>query len=217
MCDETGWTSFNGGQNYRILDSGQIEVDGLGIPRTRGEPRSMELCEVAYCLELDEAIERFKIPRPWLMGLFGVEAGRLKIAMRKGEAKVTTLYFNPYAKRWEDSTRAAPDGEFSGGPLQSLESTASAMNAKYKLIENGRPLNIADLMIPRICILVSAAYFYDQLNRYDNDPILAQAAFNAGSVRARNTRQYPWGFLTHNPHRALYYAQWVNDAVEVLK
>lgn len=210
------WQSHNGGQDYRILDSGQIEVRDLGIVRTRGVPRSMQLCELAYCLELDEATERFEIPRVWLMGLFGVEAGRLKIAMRKGEAKVTTLYFNPYAKRWEDRTRAAPDGEYSGGPLQSLESTASAMNAKYKLIEGGRPLNIADLMIPRICILVSAAYFHDQLNRYNDDPILAQAAFNAGSVRDRPTKTHPWGFLTHNPHRSLYYAQWVNDAWEVL-
>lgn len=213
----TDWKSYNGGQSYRVLETNEIEVYGLDIPRTGGHPRSMELAWLAAQLELKEASERFGVPIPWLMGLFGVEAGRMKVRERPEQKKKRTLYFNPYAKLWEDSTRARPDGEYSGGYFQVLESTASAQNKKHQLIEGGREITLADLLNPRISILIGASYFADQLERYDNDPILAQAAYNTGTVKKRNTKQYPWGFLTHNPHRALYYAQWVNDACAVLE
>ncbi len=212
----TDWKSYNGGQSYRILDTDEIEVYGLETPRTGGHPRSMELAWIATQLELREASERFNIPTPWLMGIFGVESGRMKVRERPEQDKRRTLYFNPSAKLWEKRTRARPDGEYSGGYFQVLTSTASRQNKKHNIIENGREITIADLMIPRISILIGASYFRDQLDRYDEDPILAQAAYNAGSVKKRPPRTHPWGFSTHNPHRALYYAQWVNDAVAVL-
>lgn len=209
------WQQYEGGQRWRVHCNGQIEVEGRGIVRTNGHPRSMELCWLGYQNELREASERFDIPLPWLMGLFGVEAGRLKVRTRPERSKRSTLYFNPFALRWEKRTRARPDGEYSGGPLQILTSTATSQNRKHKIIEDGREIDIADLMLPRICILLGASYFADQLKKYGNDPILAQAAYNAGSVYAPK-KKTPWGFNTHNPQRALFYAQWVNDAVEVL-
>lgn len=204
------WQQHNNGQRWRVLPDHSIEVEGQGVVRSSGDPITVRTLLEDYGHDLREASERFGVPLSWLVAIVCIESVHLKTKPRPDAKAVRTYHRDAQSIRWEKRTRARPSGEYSGGLMQVLESTAQATARKHGLGD----ITLAKLLIPRYSLLVGAAYYRDQLDRYEGDPILAQAAYNAGSVR--NSSQ-PWGFVTHADDRPLRFAQWVNDAVAVLE
>lgn len=203
------WQQHNGGTRWRIHQDHSIEIEGRGIVRSSGEPITVTTLMADYGADLREASTRFDVPLPWLIAIVCIESVHLKVRKTPQHSPTRTYHRDAQSIRWEKRTRARPNGEYSGGLMQVLESTAQATARKHGLGE----IDIADLLIPRHSLLVGAAYYKDQLDRYDGDPLLAQAAYNAGSVRDSSQ---PFGFLTHADDRPLRFAMWVNDAVAAL-
>jgi len=187
-----------GGHGWRILEDGSIEVEGEGVPRTRGEPASMELLLDCHGIVIDATSCRFRIPKATIMAMIAKEAVR-----RDG------LYFEERSKRWEERL-----GEHSAGLMQTLVSTANAMERKFGLY--GREIGIPDLFCPEVSIMLGVAYIrYQADRRGDVDPVLAQAAFNAGGVY--ETSKNRWNLRTHSPTRTDSFIAWHNDAIAVLE
>lgn len=70
------WKQYNGGRRWRPLASGQYEVEGQGVIRTKGAPLTM----LYLVREWGEAIERAAriadVPREWVAAMITIEAAR---------------------------------------------------------------------------------------------------------------------------------------------
>ena len=207
---EVAWEQVNGGQRWRVDDRLRIDVEGAGVVRSSGEPITVKTLLDDYGDDLRAAARRFDVPVAWLIGIVCIESVKLKTRAKPGARSKPSYHRDAQSIRWETYTRARPDGEYSVGLMQTLQSTAIAIAKRNDLPTP----TIAMMMIPRHSLMLGAAYFKECLDRYKGDPIKAQAAYNAGGVYPDDT---PWGFKTHAPDRALRYAQWVNDAVSVLE
>lgn len=80
------WKQYKGGRRWRVLPSGEIEVEGQGVPRSSGEPTSMRYLFGEYGEELCLAARVAGVPVPWLAGMIPVESARLARS--------------PHKKRW---------------------------------------------------------------------------------------------------------------------
>ena len=215
------WQQFNGGRRWRFLDDGSIEVEGQGIPRTRGEPVTMRSIYRAMGHTIAWACERAGVFHllPTAYALIGSEVGSYKVRqmLRPGETR-RTPYVQTDRERWEKKTRARPDGQYSMGPWQFLESTASWMNEKYDLWPELEVITTAELQQPEMSALLAAHYLLHLTDAEDSsDPVLLQAAWNAGSARPMDvTPERPWGLRTFGQDRTGHFIQWYNDAVFVL-
>ncbi len=230
----TTWQSYRGGKRWLVeghriacqgpphadarLTATQVGRDGDGIGerlwyRTKGDPSTMRQLWRDYGLEIAEAAERFRVPRPWIMGLIGIEAARLK--QDRGR-------FDPRSRREEPGYRSdeTTPNKVSPGLMQTLLSTARGMEAQYTVM--GHPITAEDLCVPRYSILLGTCYVRHQMDRREDDeppgddPVLnACAAYNAGSVRYDASND--WHLLTYGQTRTDRFVAWVNDSVAVLE
>lgn len=230
------WNKYRGGRGWRVLEDNRILCADLPQPaakltakhhadgylyRTPGEPASMWQLYQDYASLLEEASERFRVPRCFLMACIGIEASRLK---------TDALRFDPKSIRFEDGYRSdeKTPHRVSPGMMQTLLSTAREMNARYGVLRDVsgviEVVDRHDLWTPRYSILLGAAYMRHQMQRLEpdeegfdpEDPILnVVAAYNAGSVRIDPAS--PWRLKTYSRHRIDRFCAWNNDAIEVLQ
>ena len=74
----SGWKQYAGGQRWRVLPTGQIEVEGQGIISSGGAPLTAKLALLEHGDAICAAARAFRIPVPWLVGMAAIEAIRLK-------------------------------------------------------------------------------------------------------------------------------------------
>lgn len=215
----TGWTNFNGGRSWRILPQGWIEIEGKGVVRTRGEPVTMEYFVEGKWRTVKAAAQEAGVDPLALCGLAGIEMAIFKLKFRRrrlSPTRIKSKHIDSRRMRWEKRTRARPKGENSVGDFQLLTSTASSVNRRHKIVFGGRDLDEADLMQFEISARVAAHYLKDLQDKWGTDPMLLQAAWNAGGVHAYDVDLRPYGMKTHGPIRPENYAKWHNDALHVL-
>lgn len=72
------WKSYNDGLRWRVLQTGEVEVQGRGILRTKGAPLTMLYLVREWGAEITRAATLADIPREWLAAMITVEAARLR-------------------------------------------------------------------------------------------------------------------------------------------
>ncbi len=200
------WKQYKGGRRWRVLPSGEIEVEGLGIPRTGGEPETMRRLWEDYSAAIRAAHARWpEVHMAWIMATIAVESAR-----RPG-----TLGRDARSLRLEPgyvSDEATPH-KVSPGLMQTLISTARWC-ARWGELPDLANVDREGLFVAETSILLGTTYMAYQLDRY-GDPMLADAAYNAGSVRTDPNN--PFGWTTFHTGRAEHWARWVGDACAVLR
>lgn len=79
MSDQE-WKRYNGGRRWRVLASGQIEIERSGIITSGGAPLTAQAFLLEHGDHAHEASRRYQIPVPWIVGMAAIEALRLKDA-----------------------------------------------------------------------------------------------------------------------------------------
>lgn len=226
ITPDNGWKQYRNSKRWRILDSGAIEVEGDGVIRTRGEPVTARTFLQEHEAAAREASIKFNIPIAWIFGMACVEAVRLK----------NGFSLNPRSIREEDnyvSDEKTPN-QVSPGMMQTLISTAAAMNKKF-----GLKLDVTreGLFVARTSILLGTAYMRDRADYYKGgvdtgrvvasvpkservfDPfdfVYCVAAYNAGKVYPNTSADYPFKMRTFSPTRTERAIRFHNDMIAVL-
>lgn len=229
------WQSHKGGAQWRLKCDDRIELkdgldhatdglaryltlDGDNCPRTKGQPRSVELLLEDFGEELHRAANEYNIPLPWMIALVLCESGRLK---------GSRLRRDPVSLRHEpgyESDEATP-GKVSAGLGQTLLRTARYVAGTLKinlavmvngnLYEQDRAINVYDLYQPALSLMLMAGYMEILGDKWDMDPIIIQAAYNAGG--AYTSSKNPYNLRMYGgSDRLIKFTAYHNDAVEVL-
>lgn len=198
------WSQFHGGTRWRTTEDGAVEIEGEGVPRTKGEPTSMRLYLALWGREIMQACLETRVPVPILL---------MTIATENGGAKVTGHRLELSGVRREPgyvSDESTPH-RISVPPCHVLISTARAALDKPTL---GR---IALLNVSTN-LRAAAHYMAGQAQETEYDPILTAAAYNAGGLYAteEGQRLHNRFHLRSWPGHLERAAQWYNDAVAVL-
>lgn len=207
----------NGGQRWRETPEGFVEIEDEGVPRTVGEPMTAHTILVDFESDIFDACEEFDVDPALVVALIWKES-------RKGEGNhrdTVSLRFErtPDSKgRYYISDTKTPD-KISAGLMQTLLSTAQRMNKKYELFESvtGKrdTIDRGDLFIPRRSIYLGVAYLATLQDKYGDDPVLLQAAYNAGGVYSSTKNR--WNLRTFGTNRTEKFIEYYNDTVEVLR
>ena len=72
------WKQYNGGRRWRVLASGQVEVERQGVITSGGRPLTARAFLLEFGDAVHEASRMFDIPVPWIIGMAAIEAIRLK-------------------------------------------------------------------------------------------------------------------------------------------
>lgn len=207
------WKSYRGGVGWRVLVSGEIEVEGEGIIRTGGEPKTMRHLLATHGEDLREAADTFGVPIAWIMGMIPIEA---KMRPLKGGGS----YPDPKSYREEPgyTSDAETPNRVSAGVMQTLLSTAQQMAAKHGY---GRLRAASDLFDVQRSITLGTAYMRHQMDRYSEgvedhafDFVHLTGAYNAGSIK--HSAESRFRLLTYSPTRTERAIRWHNDACAVL-
>lgn len=209
MCERGQWQQYRQGRRWRWIEGDDglrtVEIEGVGVPRSKGEPQTMRRMWEDFSAALIAAHERFPaVSIAQLMATIAVESAR-----RPG-----SLSRDPRSHREEPGyvSDSATPGRVSPGIMQTLIETARWVSRRYELGLDG--VGRRELYVAATSILLGAGYLDYQMGRY-GDPMMADAAYNAGSLRADDS--HPYGWVTYHHHRADQWAQWHNDAVAVLR
>ena len=196
------YTRFRDGRGWQYESDGTISIEGMkGTPRTGGQPMTMRRLHLDYGELIEEASERFGISQACIAAVIILESVPEKGSFAR----------KPDSYRWEERI-----GEPSVGLMQTLVSTAKAMDRYYKLGLNPTAHTLKD---PRVSILLGTAYLARQAERYDTqDGVLLQAAFNAGGVYYSTKDAYDtpneWRLRTHKADRTERFIRWHNDWIQ---
>lgn len=184
------------GRGWAYQCDGTIKIEGIdGTPRTKGEPMTMRRLDTDYGEHIEEAAQLFNISNATIAAVIILESVPIKGSFSR----------NPDSYRWEERL-----GEPSVGLMQTLVSTARAMDKHYHL---GLKPNGHTLKDPRTSILLGTAYLARQAERYDTtDGVLLQAAYNAGGVYTSKANE--WKLRTHAPDRTERFIRWHNDWIQ---
>lgn len=188
---------FPDGKRWKITSDG-IKVEGEGLIRSKGEPKTILTLWEDFGMEMLQASFESLCPLDMLVAMIPIEAARIK----------GTLKFDPESNRFEPgyiSDTQTPHRR-SVGLGQTLISTAAQMN---KLHDFGLNVTSELLKDPYYSLLLSGAYITYQTLRYRPDPVLICGAYNAGSLR--HTMRNEWRILTYGPTRMDRYVSWFND------
>lgn len=187
--------AYRGGVRWRLVDAG-IEIEGVGVERTPGEPVSAARVWERFGREVNAAARAHRVPAAILVATILTESSGRADAVRLEPGYV--------------SDARTPD-RVSVGLMQTLISTASGAL--------GRAVGRAFLLVPAGSIGAGAAYIASQRTRTALDPPLVAAAYNAGGLYPQTSagnrwrlRQYPIGTGEHCDR----FVRWFNDAVAVL-
>lgn len=207
------YKSYLGGKEWR-LEGARILVKDEGANRTKGRPLSMQLLYDDACDGLHAAYDRFGVPIPWIMGMVGIEATRIR----------GTRHFDPECIRNERgyvNDKKTPHRR-SVGYMQTLLTTARDMNRRFKLYPF-KP-GTAELKDGDVSLMLGTAYMFRQLQRYKKkwgwDPMICCGAYNAGRLTRdkadRKGRLNRFKIRAYGWNRHDRFLKWVNDACEVV-
>lgn len=220
-----GWKQYHNSKRWRILSNGAIEVEGEGVIRTRGEPMTARTFKREHGEAAAEAAARFSVPTSWIFGMACIEATRLK----------NGYSLDPRCFREEPgfvSDEKTPH-RVSPGMMQTLISTAQAMNKKFGLkLDTTRE----GLFNARTSIMLGTAYMRDRADYYkggvDTGRVLASlpkseqifdpfdfvycvAAYNAGKVYKILSADYPFKMRTFSATRTERAIRFANDWIAI--
>jgi len=188
---------FNDGRGWIYREDGRIILEGdVKPPRTRGEPTTMRLMLADFGDDIFEAACLMRVDLPAVMAIIALESVTIK----------GSLHRDPKSYRKEAT-------DYSAGLMQTLSKTARAMRKKYDL--DVLSISRESLCVPRVSILCGVAYLRDRADKFKTDDgMLLQAAYNAGGLYKSVKNE--WHLRTYSPDRTERFAQWYNDALEVL-
>lgn len=185
---------FHGFQDsirWRLQKKG-LEVEGSGIERTGGEPKTVKRVWDQFSYAIDQWSERYGVPAELIIATICTESSG-----------------NPRTVREEPGYKSddkTPD-KVSPGLMQTLISTARFVLQK-PVIDREWLLN------PGNSIQAGTAYISAQMKRTNLDPPKVACAYNAGGVYYNDgsknrwkMRQYPIGTSEH----ADRFVKWFND------
>lgn len=197
---------FVGPELRRMLH--QERVDGaLALIRTRGQPSTMQRLKQQYGELIDEAAQHFKLPAAWIAAMACIEAVRIP----------GSVELDRFSLRDEDGRKLADfdsrPNRVSAGLMQTLLSTARAMASRVDLKPHfaGRPeqLDLGHLCVPRISLMLGAAYMRDRADAVGMDPIFLVGAYNAGGLYP--SKDNPWNIRTYGRDRIPKFVAYHND------
>lgn len=196
-----GWRSWQGGRRWRLTPDGVETRNPSGPPwrpRTGGEPVSVAVLMADYGDAFVAAARAFGIGVDVLVALACVEAAVLDDGIGR----------DPRSVRREtgyESDERTPN-RVSYGLMQPLLSTARGVAHEIGLAK--ADLGPEELYDPQVSLMVAAAYLRSRWNRHGGDPVLMQAAYNAGGVYPGDT---PFGLRTYSPGRTDKFLAFLND------
>jgi peptidoglycan LD-endopeptidase CwlK len=190
---------FNGGRGWEYDECGRIVLERETKPaRTQGKPVTMRGIHDDFGSAITEAHEMLGVSRATIMAVIALESVRLP----------GTHHRDPKSYRYEERI-----DDYSAGLMQTLSKTATAMRHRYALPVP--KITRVSLYDPRTSILCGTAYLVRLSERWETtDGMLLQAAYNAGGVYESSKNE--WRLRTYSPDRTERFAQWHNDALEVL-
>jgi Transglycosylase SLT domain len=191
----TDFHVFENSVRWRLTRSG-VDIEGSGVERTKGAPRTVTAVWDAYGKQIDTAAKAYRVPAELIVATVCTESGGRADAVRE-EPGYTSDQATPH--------------RVSIGLTQTLLSTArEAMNLSF-----GRDW----LLVPANAITAGTAYIAGQARQTSLDPPLVAAAYNAGRLRHQDgaenrwkLRQFPIGTGKHVDR----FVRFFNDAVDVL-
>ncbi|MFA6044179.1 MAG: hypothetical protein WC718_04285 [Phycisphaerales bacterium] len=181
-----------------------VEIEGAGLARTKGEPRTMRWYWASWAPHFLAASQATSVPTALLMMTVATENG--PCILEDGQPFVVPVRREP---GYVDDVKT-PE-RISVGPCHVLISTARGAM--------GDPsINRAWCMDRGNNILAAARYIAGQKAATGFDPVLVAAAYNAGSIRdARTQPRFAsrWNIVAYGNHldRA---AAWYGDACAVV-
>jgi len=70
------WRQYNGGRRWRVLGTGEYEVEGHGVIRSKGRPLTMLYLIKEWGREIQVAADLAGVPREWVAAMVTIEAQR---------------------------------------------------------------------------------------------------------------------------------------------
>lgn len=197
--DQLAFHGRPGGVKWRLSDGG-VEVEGEGIARTRGEPRTAERAWSDHAEAINLAAVKYGVPVELIVATMCTESGVDATSFRKEPGYTSD---------------AATPHRVSYGMMHTLLSTAQAMAAA-----NGIPGPVTKdwLFTPANSIAVGTAYIAAQKAKTGLDPILVAAAYNSGGVTTSTSNRWRLVqfFSAQTPPHCDRYLQFLNDFWAVL-
>jgi hypothetical protein len=200
------WHNPKGGTEWKITSKG-IEVRGKGRIRTKGEPISMKTLWSDFGDALKQASWEFDVPVDIVAAMIPIEASR-----------TDDFHFDPKSIREEPgyvSDEKTPH-LVSPGLMQTLISTAREVAKRHDVVDPSE-VNRDLLFDPFHSIMLGTAYLSDLISRYNADPVLMCAAYNAGGVYRSRDPENPWNLLVYGPSRITRYIRWFNDFRAIIR
>lgn len=208
--DREGWRRWDGKLAWKIELhelGARVHVEGEpAAPRTVGAPRTMETLWADFGCAIEEASERWGVPKLLIASMLSIEAAKIR----------GTFHFDPTSTRYEPKTRTRPayssDEEtperVSYGLMQTLLSTARGVERRQDVM--GHRITKRVLFIPSASIQLGTAYLHELGAREDTlDPVYMCGAYNAGD--ARDTDNNPFGIMTYGEGRIIKMIRYWND------
>jgi hypothetical protein len=187
----TNFHSFRDSIRWRLQKKG-LEIEGSGIERTGGEPKTVTRVWDQFGYAIDQWSERYGVPAELIVATICTESSG-----------------NPRKVREEPGYKSddkTPD-KVSPGLMQTLISTARYVLQDPKIDREW-------LLNPGNSIQAGMAYIASQMTRTNLDPPKVACAYNAGGVYYNDgsknrwkMRQFPIGSSEHTDR----FVKWFND------
>ena len=193
------WKRYNGGCGWALTADGLATEGDVQLLRTGGLPQTVTLLWQDFGDHYIQAATHFGVGVDVLVALTAIESACLH----------GSLHRDPHSIRLEPGyvDDVTTPSRVSVGLLQTLISTAKSM--AYHVGVQPDAVNRQWLCDPGHSIQVGAAYVHYQQMVHNGDPVLAQAAYNAGSVRPSSKNK--WHFATYLPDRTEQFVSFFND------
>ena len=81
------WRQYRNGKRWRVLETGEIEVEGEGVIRTPGEPKTMRNILELQGDAIADICARYSVPVSWVLGMIPIEA-----RMHRAESPVMSRF-----------------------------------------------------------------------------------------------------------------------------
>lgn len=225
---EVDWMSMFGGREWRVDGNGvYLRHDEENPQRTPGTPTTVLAALDLYAEHIGAACQKFSVPPELVLMTVATETAQ----MRNHD------FTGPKTFRWEQhvtlTTTGDPaidgseKGDYSAGPMQVLSNTARDINNRlglgftndsdlkwFKNKPNASGQRDLGLYKGEISIPLGTGYLSLQRGQTQLNPVLASAAYNAGSIRTSGTNS--WHIRSHGDHldRAI---KWFGDGCAALK
>lgn len=183
-----------------VVHTATIGCETVGYLRTRGTPLTMRTVEQDWGQSILKAGASYFVQPSLIATTIAREATLLK---------GTKYHRDAHCERYEERI-----DEYSAGLMQTLVSTANAMNRKHDLIDG--VLDRFDLYSPEVSINLGAAYYEHGEGRIGtSDPVLLQAGYNAGwGSLSRASDKNRWKLIVHGAHAVEKFMAYNNDWLE---